>query len=235
MPDVATVLMLTIVLVVGFLGVVTLGLPLLSRAADVRLRRPRSRAGADHRDLQIDTTPTRVFAPLDLGPDKLSWPSARADRPYVDQLAWPSARWPEGPFGGPTDALRVTSSRREEADEDGDEPVVAKAPPSAPRRRTPPPPPDATAPRKPSRPRKAAAAVPVAPQDDEPIPAPARRTQAPPPASSAEVGMPSPDEVAALVRREGLADAVKILRARTGLDADAITRLLLQASATKKP
>lgn len=188
------------------LGVVGVGVPLVGRLSDLRVRRERARLAHDDRAGEAEVGPTRTFTPLDLGPDPLRWPSEVNRRPYVDQLSWPSAHWPDGPFGlgSHSPPAPVVEGATGAVVHRPRQPTAGAAPEPARRER-------GSATRRP------------------PSPAPeATPATAPPPAAS----LPSPEEVAALVRREGLADAVRMLR-RPGLSTDMITELLLRASSDK--
>ena len=91
--------MLEIALVIGgLITTVALGGPIASALARPHtFRRPAPRETGGDRERH---TPQAGFKPLDLGPDPVSWPSAREWRTSgIDQPTWPSKTWDDEHFG----------------------------------------------------------------------------------------------------------------------------------------
>lgn len=177
------------------------GMPLVTRVADAHLR---TRAISDER---VPTEPmsqayTTKFAPLDLGPDTMTWPS-ESDRgtPYTDALAWPSTHWGDDAFGKNESnkkaeaSIRATEARREQA----------KA-------------------RRAANVRSDAPAAQIAPEPAAPdVPASTKVKTKP----AGAQGLPSHEEVKALIRAKGLAGAVRHLTKTTSLSLEQVTELIL--------
>lgn len=179
------------------------GLPLVTRVADAHLR---TRAISDERAPveRMSQAYTTKFAPLDLGPDTMTWPS-ESDRgtPYADALSWPSTHWGDDAFGKNESnkkaeaSIRATEARREQA----------------------------TARRAAEGANDAGATKAVArPAQPAPVTAKAK-AKAP---GEPTPGVPSHDEVKALIRSKGLAGTVRHLTQTTPLSLEQVTELILR-------
>lgn len=229
------------VLVVTFLFIVALGTPLVVRASRASFRR-RAYVGTYDPETRIPIAAGTRLTPIDLGPSELQWPSDKYDDFYEEKLSWPSASWNDASFGANAASMAAENARRaaetkrrqalegQRAAGSGHAPPAFSAKASAPT-------PEAFAQSAPRRAR-AAPATPPTPRPRAEAPArPPRKAATPPPAPEPTPtavpppsGQPTPEQVAALVRERGLADAVAYLRRTTDLDIDEITALLLRAS-----
>lgn len=214
----------------------------------LRLARTHTWRGYAHRDARPDfhEVLSRVaFAPLDLGPDLMKWPS-EIPRPSAGPTdpPWPSQTWDDPHFGARWKSAEGRARAAADLVNHGASPALAVAPtPARPRRRsTPAPSPTAARPQprpaaqpKPPSPQRAKPQRPRTPQPEHrervvtPPPqrrAPAQRKAAPAPAPQ---GAPAREELEHLVDTLGLAGTVKQIMQRTGWDFRKAAQYLAQA------
>lgn len=194
-----------VMFVLGVVGTLALGGPVVSRIASPDSWRGWGRPASPAAVGPSKTHPTRAFTPLDLGPDPTHWPS---ERPWPEsRLAppeWPSKSWNDDHFGahwrkGSADAARTPPRPPPRAADAAESGALGRAAPEAnPTRPAPaaaPParkgPPAKTAPKaKPAKPAPARSA-PGRPAPAKPAAAPSDPTQ--PSASAApEKGASAP-------------------------------------------
>lgn len=219
-------------MVIGFAAILIVGMPLIDRLVDRQLlgSRPFDTYDPGGRETVFHRT---QIEPLDFGPAPLNWPSeAGSMQAYEEKLVWPSSTWDDDVFGR-ADVTQAAEAARLQAEAVAQQALSERAKSAANAEATP----------KPAKKRKAASKTRTARPRNQGQP---RRQTQPAPASKPKMkvklkpraeaapepsGAISPNQVAALVRKEGLADAVAILRKNTGLSLDEITDLLMRADA----
>jgi hypothetical protein len=206
--------------VAGAAATVLVGTPIAASLAGPGELRSLHKRDKEQRKQQVRTEGgQRAFAPLDLGPDKVQWPSQRpwALTTTMKVPQWPSSSWTDEHFGKAARAANAAATAAAPATPRPD-PKAATPVSQAPRQATPP------------RRRQTADAAQAAQKQQQTALEQMRRanpkgTQAlsktpPPPAPTtsppARDAPPSEVEVEHLIATQGLAGTVQIIMQRTG-------------------